>query len=165
MVLNLRSSCFIILFFAAFTWTDKALGQGNELEFQNDFLKKFHYPEALKNSCTATFANLLIEIADDGSIQNTSISDSAPQLFKDEFKRMKSTLNLDLIRSVIIKKEIKGSFILIPLFYVYGSDYCVNSFDNAAYLGENYYKFDGKELQKPAYILKPIMGFMYKPMH
>jgi hypothetical protein len=160
-----KSKSLLFVCLLAIICTDKALGQSNGLEFQNDFLKKFHYPEALKNSCTATFANLLIEIADDGAIKDVIVSDSAPQLFKDEFKRMKSTLNLDLIRSLVIKKEFKGSFILIPLFYVYGSDYCVNSFDNAGYLGENYNRFDGKELQKLAYILKPIMGFMYKPMH
>ena len=154
-----------IILFLGILFSNSVSAQNSNSEFQRDFLKKFHYPEVLKNSCTATFANLLIDISDDGSIEDVIISDSAPQVFKEEFSRIKDKLNFDLIKSVIIEKNLKGADIIIPIFYVYSSDYCVNSFDAVGYLESSYFKFNSKVLQKPVYNLNPIIGLMYKPMH
>jgi hypothetical protein len=123
-----------ILIASMIIFCNRVGAQNNDSKFQRDFLKKFHYPEILKNSCTATFANLLIDISDDGTIDSFIVSDSAPQVFKDEFNRIKGALNIDFIKSLIIEKNLKSSAIIIPLFYVYSSEYCVNSFEQVGYL-------------------------------
>jgi len=141
-----------------------ASAQSDDFEFQRSFIRTFKYPESLRRSCTPTFTNILIEISGEGIIQTISISDSAPKSFKDEFNEIKKTLNISVLKSTINYTKLKNCSILIPVFYVYASDYCVNSFEPIGYIADNYFSFNGKRLDKSAYTLKPIINSMYKPL-
>jgi len=144
---------------------NSASAQIDDFQFQKNFIKTFKYPENLRNSCTPTFTNLLIQISDKGTIQNILISDSAPEDFKDAFNKIKSSININLIDSIIISKKLSKIDIIIPVFYVFTSDNCNNSFDLPGYLVDNYYIFDGKKTGRLSFNLKPIIVSMYKTLH
>ena len=77
----LRSA--VILFSLLFIFSN-VFAQNDEFEFQMNFIKTFKYPESLRRSCSPTFTNILVDVSERGTIQNISISDSAPKFFKDE---------------------------------------------------------------------------------
>lgn len=156
----------LMLFFVLILPFNKAFAQIDNFEFQRIFLKDFHYPDVLKRTCTPTFTNLLLIVSDDGIINDIFVSDSAPKAFKDEFNEIKSQLKLSKcnLDSINHDNGIKYN-IIIPVFYVYKSDYCVNSFEQAGYISDNYFYFNGKKLDIPCYNLKPIINIIYKPIH
>ncbi len=127
-----------------FGFNNKVFAQTRDNEFQINFIKTIHYPVYLKNSCTPVFTNLLIDISENGSIRDLSISDSAPALFKDEFENEKAKLNIQLLEKIIAQRKLKNCGIIIPIFYVYGQDYCTNSF--ADFRSNGYFTFESKSL-------------------
>jgi len=130
--------------------------------FQLNFIKLLHYPDVLKNSCTPTYANLLIDIGANGAIENLLISDSAPQPFKVAFDTIKSKLNLSLIKKIIADRHLHNCGIIIPVFYVYAGDYCTNSFVD--FNPGNYILFQNKTYDKLTFTLEPIYQYFYKPV-
>ena len=151
----------IILLFTLF-YHNTLLAQKVDYEFQLDFIRTVHYPDDLKHSCTPAFTNLLIDVSEKGIIQNLLISDSAPQLFKAEFDRIKRKLNIQLLEKTIAEKRLRNCGIIIPIFYVYGQDYCTNSF--ADFLSGKYLTFESKTYNKPTFSLEPVMVSFYKPV-
>ena len=154
----MKNILFVIFFFSAIN----TFAQNNDYVFQRDFMKVFKYPEFYRNSCNPTFANLLIEVSEKGTISDILISDSAPVFFKEEFNKIKSSINKAPLDSIIAEKKLKGCDIIIPVFYVYQSDWCVNSFNE--FLPDRYLLFNGKEIDILTYNLKPIFLNMYKPV-
>lgn len=155
----------LLLFLSLLLIFSASFAQSDDFEFQRSFIKAFKYPESLRRSCTPTFTNILIEISAEGIIQSISISDSAPKSFKDEFNEIKKTLDVSTLKSTINYIKLKNCNLLIPVFYVYGSDYCVNSFEPVGYIADNYFSFNGKKLDRLVYNLKPIINSLYKPLH
>ncbi|WDF55558.1 hypothetical protein [Mucilaginibacter sp. KACC 22063] len=153
----------LLIVFSLLPLAGKSYAQEKDFDFQKNFVKTFKYPDALKQSCVSTYTNILIEMGDGGKVVSLSVSDSAPQLFKDEFEKIKVSLKFELLNSIL--KDNKAHYYILPVFYVYQSDYCVNSFEAPGYLSENYYSFDGHQLNKEAYTLKPIINTLYKPLH
>jgi hypothetical protein len=141
----------------------KVFSQNEDNEFQINFIKTIHYPEYLKNSCTPVFANLLIDVSEKGLIRDLLISDSAPQIFKDEFENEKKKLNIQLLEKIIAARNLKNCGILIPIFYVYGQDYCTNSF--ADFISNKYLTFESRAYTKLTISLEPIFLNFYRPVH
>ncbi|MDB5008297.1 MAG: hypothetical protein JWP45_2690 [Mucilaginibacter sp.] len=137
--------------------------QNDNSGFQRSFIKQFRYPQALKNSCIPTFANILIDVSAKGIITNISISDSAPRSFTDQFEKIKSLLDKAPLDSIIREKKLKSCCIVIAVFYIYQTDWCVNSFEE--FIPDKYLLVNGKEIEGLTYNLKPIIVNMYKPMH
>jgi len=154
----------LVLFFCFSLILSSASAQ-NSFDFQRNFIRNLKYPESLRNTCTPTFANILIKISEKGSVENVLISDSAPKSFKDKFYEIKNKLNFSLLKPIVDSNKLKNCHIIIPVFYVYASDYCVNSFEPVGYIGDNYLVFEGKPLNSLTYNLKPIIISMYKPLH
>ncbi|CAN5369350.1 hypothetical protein BH09BAC6_BH09BAC6_29130 [soil metagenome] len=142
---------------------NKVLALENENEFQMNFIKTVTYPEQLKYSCTPAFTNLLIDISEKGVVQNLRISDSAPKSLKDAFDLVKNKLKIQLVDNIIIKRKLKNCGIIIPVFYVYGQDYCTNSFSD--FLSMRYLTFDSKMYDKMTVTLAPIIVSFYKPVY
>ncbi|MDB5016748.1 MAG: hypothetical protein JWQ84_1580 [Mucilaginibacter sp.] len=82
--------------------------QNDNFAFQRSFIKQFRYPQALKNSCIPTFANILIDVSAKGIITNISITDSAPRPFIDQFEKIKSLLDKAPLDSIIHEKKLKS---------------------------------------------------------
>lgn len=154
----------VIFFFILFFSCNKIFAQNDDFEFQRNFIKVFKYPESLKRSCTSTFTNILVLVNKDGEVKDILVSDSAPKSFKDEFNEIKNGLDLSLLKPTISNNKLSGCNILIPVFYVYSSDYCVNSFEPIGYIADNYFYFNGKKLDKLSFNVKPIINTMYKPI-
>ncbi len=140
-----------------------AFAQNDDGSFKKSFSAKLDYPRALWSQCIPTFANLMIEISDNGSVQNIEVSDSAPQLFQNQINKIKSKLKTDLLKSVISSNNLRNCNIIIPVFYIYEADYCGNSFDQAKQPFNNYFIFNGKPLNKMSLNLRPIVVILHKP--
>lgn len=134
-------------------------------DFQKSVIRNIRYPQDLKNACTPTFANILIDISEDGEIVKISLSGSAPKSFEKEFENNKAKFNLEQIKGIITQKKLKNCGIVIPVFYVYGQDYCVNSFEPVTYISNNYYVFNNKLYDKLVLNQEPIIVTMYKPVY
>jgi hypothetical protein len=117
---------------------NKVLALENENEFQMNFIKTVTYPEQLKYSCT-------------------------PKSLKDAFDLVKNKLKIQLLDNIIIKRKLKNCGIIIPVFYVYGQDYCTNSFSD--FLSMRYLTFDSKMYDKMTVTLAPIIVSFYKPVY
>ncbi|MDB5138589.1 MAG: hypothetical protein JWR12_505 [Mucilaginibacter sp.] len=153
----------ILTFLALVFIFGNVYAQNDNFAFQRSFIKQFRYPQALKNSCIPTFANILIDVSGKGNITNISISDSAPKPFTDQFEKIKSLLNKAPLDSIIHEKKLKSCCIVIAVFYIYQTDRCVNSFGE--FIPDKYLLVNGKEIEGLTYNLKPIIINMYKPMH
>jgi hypothetical protein len=158
----MKKLIYIALFFACVNAYAQSEAQKETSAFHRNFIAKFTYPRALRNLCVPTFANLKIEVAKDGSVQNIEISDSAPQVFKEQFDEIKSKLNLDLLKPVITANKLKSCNIIIPVFYTCEVD-SGNTVERVKQVFNNYFLFKGKPLDKMAFNLEPIAVFMYKP--
>src|SRR3978361_441358 len=102
-----RLSLYLLLFcFSLFL--SSASAQDRYDDFQRNFTKNFKYPESLRNACTPTFTNLLVEISEAGKIENILISDSAPKIFKDMFDEIKNKLDLGLLKPIIDNNRLKN---------------------------------------------------------
>jgi hypothetical protein len=134
-----------------------------QLSFSNNFVKTIHYPDFLKSSCTPTFANLLIDISDKGEIISLSISDSASKLFRDEFETEKNRLNIQALKNIVEQRKLRNIGLLVPIFYVYGQDYCNNSL--SGFVSSRYLTFKGKFYSKLTVNLEPIFVSFYKPVN
>jgi hypothetical protein len=109
------------------------------------------------------FCKFIDRCSADGNITDMVISDSAPALLKDEFESVKKSINIQSIKSLIAKINLKNAGIIIPVFYVYGSDYCTNSF--ADFLLTGYLTFKSKSYDKLTITLNPIFVSFYKPVN
>jgi hypothetical protein len=158
-VVRVIKFCLTLIFFTLLT--DKSFGQLDSTVFQRNFIRTIHYPEFLKNACMPTFANLLVDVSDKGEIVRLSISDSASKLFRDEFETEKNRLDIQALKNIIDQRKLKDAGLLIPIFYVYGQDYCTNSF--ADFVSSKYLIFNGKPYNKITYNLEPIFVSFYKP--
>ncbi|NNU34579.1 hypothetical protein HK413_11695 [Mucilaginibacter sp. S1162] len=136
--------------------------QKDNSAFQKNFSAKFKYPRTLWDQGVPTFSNLKIEISKNGSIKNIEISDSAPVLFREKFDEIKSKLNTDLLKPVVITHRLKDCNIIIPIFYTCQID-SGNPPERVKQVFSNYYLFNGKPLDKLSYNLEPIAIFLYKP--
>jgi hypothetical protein len=152
-----------ILVYFLILFSFNASAQTDNYQFQLSFIKLFKYPATFRNACNPTFANIMIDVSANGDITGISVSDSAPFFFKNEFNLIKDTLNKAPINNLIAEKGLKNCSILIPVFYVYESGWCANSFDE--FRPYNYLTFNGKEIDHLTYNLKPIFVNMYKPLH
>ena len=56
----------LIMVLAGIFILNNVYGQTDNYEFQREFIKKFRYPSALRNVCTATFTNILITVSEKG---------------------------------------------------------------------------------------------------
>ena len=98
--------CLVSIFFTLLT--NECFAQPDSSAFQKKFVRTIHYPDFLKNACTPTFANLLIEVSDEGEIIDLSISDSASKLFIDEFETVKNRLDIQALKDIIDQKKLKN---------------------------------------------------------
>ena len=155
----------LIVFLSFSLLVNIVYAQNDNFGFQKDFIRHFRYPGALRNACTATIANINIEVSETGAIKNISISDSAPKFFRDKFNGVKGSLNTAPLDSLISQKKLRNCSIIIAVFYVYSTDWCVNSFEPVGAINDNYLVFNGKLLDNMTYNIKPIVIIMGKPMY
>ncbi|RYD86457.1 MAG: hypothetical protein EOP54_30355 [Sphingobacteriales bacterium] len=135
-----------------------------ELEpFKKNIQRVLVYPAFLRQTCTPAFTNMLIDIDGKGKVVAVKLSDSAPALLRDEFRKVKGSFKLELLNEFIAAKKLKNCGIIIPLFWVYGNDYCVNAVDEML-LTNNYFSFDFNLYQKLTFNLQPIITKLYKPV-
>lgn len=139
--------------------------QTDDFAFQKSFMRTFKYPSSLREACTPTFTNLLFEISNKGELINIKLSDSAPIFFAKDFIAFKKNLDLNPIKNTIKTLKLKNCNIIIPIFYVYGSDYCVNTFEPFGNLSNNYLSFEGKTSSKMSFLMKPIFVTLNKPIY
>ena len=141
---------------------NKSFAQNEKVDFQRNFLHTVTFPDFLKLSCTPVFTNLLIDISEKGTITDIFISDSAPKLLRDQFEAQKAKLDIKIFDSYIARNRLKNCGILISLFYVFGSDYCTNSFSD--FMPKWYLTFNTKSYDKLTRVLEPIEVSFYKPV-
>ncbi|MDT3404499.1 hypothetical protein QE417_003571 [Mucilaginibacter terrae] len=159
-----RLTLSLLLIIIATVNLNSTFAQVQSFEFQKSFIRNFRYPKDLTEKCTSTFTNLQITVSSSGKLGEMLISDSASESFKSAFNAIKINLDTIILKQIIEANKLKGCYIIIPIFYVYASDYCTNSFEPIGYLNDNYVLFKGRTLTKMSYIMKPIMISMYKPL-
>jgi hypothetical protein len=162
---KLHHLCFklpVIVFTLLFAF-NKATAQNEDTDFQMNFVKTVHYPDDLKQSCTPAFTSLLIDVSEKGEIQSLTLSDSAPRALMDEFERVKNNLDTRPLVKIIQKRKLRNVGIIIPVFYVYGQDYCTNSFSD--FLSNRYLTFGFKACTKLTIVLAPVFVSFYKPVY
>ena len=138
--------------------------QTDESRFKLSVLKNIKYPEFLRNSCTPTLSNILIIISKDGKIESIQVSDSADLLFKSEFDRIKGHLDTNGSKLAIKRHKLSGLAIMVPVFYVFGTEYCTNNIGNSGLSDTTYYMFNGKPFIGLTMNLNPIISIMQKPV-
>jgi|GEM_PF-6584039 len=154
----------LLLFIGLLMVFNSASAQIDDFEFQRSFVKIFKYPDSLRNRCIPTYTNILIEVSAKGAVQNISVSDSAPKDFKNSFNKIRKSIDLRLLDSIITSKKLNNK-IIIPVFYLFTPENCNNAVASPGELADNYYVFNGQKLEGSSFCLKPIIIVMYKTLH
>ncbi|RVU01963.1 hypothetical protein EOD41_08405 [Mucilaginibacter limnophilus] len=147
----------------AFLLSGSVYAQTQLEPFKKNIQRMLVYPAFLRQTCTPAFTNMLIDIDGKGKVVDVKISDSAPDLLREEFNKIKGSFKLELLNEFITAKKLKDCGIIIPLFWVYGNDYCVNAVEET-WITNNYFAFDSNMYTKLTFNAQPIVTKLYKPV-
>lgn len=153
----------IILLISIYCFGKFAHAQEPQHKFYLNVYHTLRYPNALKDSCTAVYTNLLLDVDGKGKVVDVRLSDSSPEILKNAFADAKNKLKTSLLDDLIQEKKLRNCGILIPVFFVYADDYCRNSF-NDKFLENKYMKFDAAQYNKMVFAMPPLIYRMTKPI-
>ncbi len=160
-VVDLRSCLFIVSLFCCTV----CFAQEDEKRFIGSFLKNFHYPEELRSSCIPTMTNLIVQVNKDGTIGDMMLSDSADPLFRVEFTRMKHQLDSAALKRIAYNRKLKGQAFLVPVFYLFETEYCPNSLSSSKLGIDTYSTYRSIPYNGLVYALPPVINLIYRPLH
>lgn len=129
-------------------------------DFKLSFMKHFNYPRIMRDSCIATAT--IIQISKIKGQLSITLSDSANELFKQEFSRVSSKLNTENIKQIWDYK-IERYSILIPVYYTFDVDYCRSRID-VSKLASCFSSFNGQFYTGNCKLSDPIVIRMSKPI-
>ncbi len=135
--------------------------QDNALRsFRLSFMKHLNYPQNMLDSCIATAT--ILRISKVKSQLSFTLSDSASELFKQEFTRVVGKLNTDELRLSL--SNCKDDFsILIPVYYTFENNYCTSAI-NVSLLSSSFSRFNGQFYTGNCKVVEPIVVRSSKPI-
>lgn len=159
----MRKLIFIFLVLTAILVNKSVLAQTEDSSFKDfklSFMKHFNYPRIMRDSCTAT--STVIKVSQIKNNLSITLSDSANELFKQEFSKVSNKLDtLNLKKILEISKG--NTSILIPVYFTFDTNYCDNKVNNTL-LPISFSRFDGKFYIGNCKLSEPIIIRLTKPV-
>lgn len=150
----------VILLFTAISIDKAVLAQTEDpfWDFKLSFMKHFNYPRIMRDSCVSTAT--IIQISKNKGQLSIAISESANDLFKQEFNRVINKLNTDYIKQILDNSK-EGYSILIPAYFTFDADYCTSQID-VSMLASLFSRFNSQFYTGNCKLIDPIVIRMSK---
>lgn len=158
----MRKSIYILLCLTVISIKKPVLAQQEDRfkSFRLSFMKHFNYPRVMRDSCITTAT--MIQISMVKNQLSITLSDSANEVFKQEFDQVITKLETISVKQTINKYK-NGHSILIPVYFSFYDDYCGTQNENST-LPASFSRFNGQFYNGTCDLLEPIIVRITKPL-